>query len=110
MRARLEQIMDRYGQTVTLFPRRGGEALETRAFLQPLLKGRDEPPVAVTPLGPVSSQRWLCIGRAGVEVLPGDRMTYGELELTVQEVQTVSWRSEALYRRSILRRTKEEAL
>lgn len=110
MRARLERIMDRYGQAVTLFPRCGGEALEIRAFLQPLLKERDEPPVAVTPLGPVSAQRWLCIGPPGVEVLPGDRMTCGELELTVQEVRTVCWRDEALYRRSILRRKKEEAV
>ena len=110
MRERLERVMDRYGQAVTLFPRCGGEALEMQAFLQPLLKNRDEPPVAVTPLGPVSEQRWLYIGRSGVEVLAGDRMTCGELELTVQEVRTVFWRDEALYRRAVLRRKKEEAV
>lgn len=102
--------MDRYGQTVTLVPRRGGEALEIRAFLQPLLKNRDDPPAAVTPLGPVSEQRWLYIGRAEVEILAGDQMTCGEVQLTVQEAQAVYWRNEALYRRAILRRKKEAAV
>ena len=110
MRNNLEQIMDRYGQTVTLLPRCGGEPLEMRAFLQPLRKNREEPPVAVTPLGPVSEQRWLYIGRACAGVLAGDRMICGEMELTVQEVQTVYWQNEALYRRAVLRRTKEAAV
>lgn len=110
MRTRLEQAMDRYGQTVTLTPRQGGEALETRAFLQPLLRNRDDPPVTATPLGPVSGQRWLYIGRAGVGVLAGDGAAWGELRLEVQEVQAVYWRGEVLYRRAILRRKKEEAV
>lgn len=102
--------MDRYGQTVTLIPGRGGEALETRAFLQPLLKERDAPPVSVTPLGPVSEQRWLYIGRSGVEVLAGDRITCGEMRLVVQEVRAFYWRDEVLYRRAILRWKKEDAV
>lgn len=102
--------MDRYGQTVTLIPGCGGEALETRAFLQPLLKERDTLPVAVTPLGPVSEQRWLYIGRAGVEIRAGDRMTCGEMRLVVQEVRDIYWRDEMLYRRAVLRWKKEEAV
>ena len=40
MRARLERIMGRYGQSVTLIPRDGGEALETKAFVQPIRRNR----------------------------------------------------------------------
>ena len=102
--------MDRYGQAVTLFPRCGGEALEIRAFLQPLLKEREDLPVAVTPLGPVSEQRWLYIGRSGVKILAGDQMTCGEMRLVVQEVRAVYWLDEVLYRRAILRWKKEDAV
>ena len=101
--------MDRYGQTVTLVPQ-GGEAVEIRAFLQPLLKERDEPPVAVTPLGAVNEQRWLYIGRAGIEVVAGDRMICGDAHLAVQEVRPVYWKNEVLYQRAILRQKKEAAV
>ncbi|MDE7260464.1 MAG: hypothetical protein K2N78_00120 [Oscillospiraceae bacterium] len=109
MRARLERIMERYGQTVTLIPR-GGEALETRAFLQLILRERTDPPVAVTPLGPVSEQRWLYIGRAGVNVSVGDRMSFGEVRLVVQEARPVYWQDETLYQRAVLRLEKEAAV
>lgn len=102
--------MERYGQTVALTPCGGGSALEIRAFLQPVLKEREAPPVAVTPLGPVCEHRWLYIGPAGVDVSAGDRMDWGEARLTVQEAQPVSWGDEILYRRAILRREKEMAV
>lgn len=109
MRLRLERAMERYGQTVTLIPRSGGEVLEVRAFLQPVLKEQTEPPVAVTPLGPVSEQRWRYIGPAGTGILVGDRMRCGEMRLTVQEVRAVYWQDEILYRQAVLRREKEAA-
>ena len=110
MRVRLEQILERYGQAVALTPRDSGETMEIRAFLQPVLKEKSEPPAAVTPLGPVCEQRWLYIGRAGVDVAVGDRMRCGEERLIVQEVQPVYWQDEVLYRRAVLRREKEEAV
>lgn len=102
--------MERYGQTVTLIPRDGGEALETKAFVQPILKKQEDPPVAVTPLGPVSEQRWLYIGKAGVETAAGDRMVCGAVRLVVQEVRPVYWQDEVLYRWATLRREKEAAV
>jgi len=110
MKARLEQAIERYGQTVTLVPGDGGEMQEVRAFLQPILKQQVEPPVAVTPLGPVCEHRWLYIGKAGVEVRVGDRMSCGEARLVVQEVRPVYWQDDVLYRRAILRREKEAAV
>lgn len=110
MRARLEQAMERYGQTLLLERRDAGEARMVRAFLQPILKKSEEPPVAVTPLGPVSEQRWIYIGKADVEVSLGDRAAWGELRLIIQEVQPVYWQDRVLYRRAILRREKEAAV
>jgi len=110
MKARLERSMDRYGQTVTLVSRNSNETQEIRAFLQPILKEQVEPPVAVTPLGPVSEHRWLYIGKAGVEVKVGDRMSCGGTQLVVQEAQPVYWQEDVLYQRAILRREKEAAV
>ena len=109
MRARLEQIMEQYGQLAALTPGGGMETLEIRAFLQPVLNKREEPPVTVTPLGPVSEQRWLYIGPAGAEVSAGDRITCGSVRLAVQESQPVYWQDEVLYWRATLRREKEAA-
>lgn len=110
MRARLEQMMAQYGQTVTLVPGNGGDPREIRAFLQPILKKQEEPQVAVTPLGPVSEQRWLYIGPAGMEVAAGDRVVCGKVRLAVQEVRPVYWRDEVLYWWAMLRREKEAAV
>lgn len=110
MRDCLERVIERYGQMVTLVPGDGGAALETHAFVQPVLREQTDPPVAVTPLGPVSEQRWLYIGRAGVEVRVGDRIVCGEMRLAVQEARPVCWQDEILYRRATLRREKETAV
>lgn len=110
MRNRLKWVIEQYGQTVTLVPQHGSEPLKIRAFLQPILKKQDEPPVAVTPLGPVCEQRWLYIGRANVDIRVGDLVNCGGMRLAVQETQSVYWKNEVLYRRAILRRKKEAAV
>lgn len=108
MRARLERILERYGQAVTLRRRDGGEPAETRAFLRPILKSRETPPAA-TPLGAVCGQRWLYIGEANAPLAPGDQVWQDGERFTAEEVQAVRWRDEILYRRAILRRGKEAA-
>ena len=110
MRARVEQAMSRYGQRVTLLPGNGGEASEVMAFVQPVRKRLVDPPVEFTPLGPVSEQRWVYVGPAGVEVKPGDRMICETAHLAVQEVQDIFWTQDILYRRAVLRREKEAAV
>lgn len=110
MKAQLERIMARYGQTAALVPRDGGVTREVRAFIQPVLKEQAEPPVAVTPLGPVSEHRWLYIGPSGVPVMPGDRITFDKTRLIVQEARPVYWRNSVLYHRAVLRREKEAAI
>lgn len=102
--------MERYGQTAALVPGDGGQPREIRAFLQPVRKDRAAPPAAATPLGPVSEQRWLYIGRAGTAVAAGDQIVWNGPRLAVQEVQDIYWQDEILYRRAILRRAKEAAV
>lgn len=110
MRARLEEMMRVYGQTVTLVPREGGEETAFAAFLQPALKEREYPPVAATPLGAVSGKRWLYVGPAGREIVPGDRVCFDNLRLVVQEAEAVYFHTEVLYRRAVLRQEREAAV
>lgn len=109
MRARLEEMMRTYGQTVTLVSRKGEEGMTFTAFLQPVLKEREAPPLTATPLGAVSGKRWLYVGPAGREIRPGDRVYFDDLRLVVQEAEAVYFRNEILYHRAVLRREKEAA-
>lgn len=99
-----------YGQMVTLVSRKSGEETAFAAFLQPVLKERENPPAAATPLGAVSVKRWLYVGPAGREIGPGDRVRFDNLRLVVQEAEAVYFHTEVLYRRAVLRHEKEAAV
>lgn len=109
MKEKLEEIMRLHGQELTLIRRDGGEETAVSAFLQPLLKEREDLPVTATPLGAVNDQRWLYIGPAARELEPGDRIRFAGIGLTVQEAMPVCFRREALYCRAVLRQEKEAA-
>ena len=110
MKARFEKLLARYGQSITVTDRRTGEAAAGKAFVQPVLKRREEVPVAVTALGGVSEERWLYLGSAGMALSPGDTVETGGMAFAVQEVRTVWWKDDALYRWAMLRRKKEAAV
>lgn len=110
MKTLLTERMRQYGQKVMVIPSGPGQVRLATAFLQPILKKREDLPVAATPLGAVSEQRWLYIGPAGITLSPGDRIRSAELYLIVQEVLTVNLGRDAMYRRAILRREKEGPL
>ncbi len=109
MKARFEGILSRYGQSVLLINRKTNLEKAVQAFVQPVLKRREELPFTATPLGAVSGQRWLYIGPSGCPLQPGDEVSCGQLRLAVQEVQTVLWRNEPLYCRAMLRQRREVA-
>lgn len=109
MRARLEEMMRVYGQTVTLISQKSGEEATFAAFLQPVLKEREQPPLAATPLGAVSCRRWLYVGPADRKIRPGDRFRSDGLRLVAQEAEAVYFQAGILYYRAVLRREKEAA-
>ena len=109
MREKLEEIMRTHGQEITLVRRESGEAASVLAFLQPLLKEREEPPVTVTPLGAVNDQRWLYIGPAEQGFEPGDEIRFEGDCFVAQEAMAICFRREVLYFRAILRQKKEAA-
>lgn len=110
MRARLEEMTRSFGQTITLISRKSWCEARFRAFLQPILKKREDLPVTATPLGAVNDQRWLYVGPAAQEILEGDTVYLDDIHLTVQEVTAVYFRGEVLYNRAILRQEKERAV
>lgn len=109
MRRQLEDILREYGQELTVIRRENGKKMAVKAFLQPILKDRKEPPVTATPLGAVNDQRWLYIGPAALELEPGDKILFQESQFVAQEAMTICFRWEALYGRAILRQEKEAA-
>ena len=109
MKEKLEEIMRTHGQDVTLVRRESGEEIAVLAFLQPLLKEREDLPVTATPLGAVSGQRWLYIGPAEQWFEPGDELRFDGSRFVAQEAMTICFRREALYFRAVLRQKKEKA-
>ena len=110
MRARLEGILARYGQDAVLTDRESGEERRVRAFVQPVLKKREELPVQATALGAASRERWLYIGGGSQPLRAGDGVACGGLRLQVQEARGVPWGGGTLYWWALLRREKEKAL
>jgi len=109
MRARLDRLMARHGQTIRLTRREDGRTATVKAFLQPTLAREKKLPAAATPLGAVSGQRWLYIGSGAQEISPGDRAVWDGKSLVVQEARPVCWADETVYHWAVLRREKEAA-
>ena len=107
MTGQMDAILSRHGQSVTLRIRKTGETREIKAFLQPILKKQDHPPISATPLGAVNKQRWLYLGSGQVPIAPGDRIRQKELTLSVQETRDIFLGDELLYRWALLQPEKE---
>lgn len=61
----VREVLERYGQTVTLC-RRDGER-DVRAFLQPVTEKGERAAEAVTTLGSLDGRLWLYLGREPLE-------------------------------------------
>ena len=62
MTGSFDQLLSRYGQSVTLTPRGSGDPISLQAFLQPVLRQQEALPFSPSPLGAVSTKQWLYLG------------------------------------------------
>ena len=76
----VRQVLDRYGQTVTLC--RGETEAEIRAFLQPVTEKGEQTPDTATALGWLDGRQWLYLGQAALET--GDTLTWKEMTFRVR--------------------------
>lgn len=106
MKGTFDRIRRRYGQNVALTPRSGGAEARIRAFLQPILRRREEGGTAVTPLGGVSEERWLYLGPGDTEISPGDWVDCGGLALAVQQARPILLGDTTVYWWATLRKRK----
>ncbi len=110
MKEAIERVLSQYGQSAEVERRESGKASSARAFIQPILRQREDVPLAATPLGAVSTQRWLYIGSGDSPLAPGDRVSSGGLELVVQEARPLFCGDCLLYYWALLRRQREAAV
>ena len=110
MRARLDALLEQYGQNAVLTRREDGQTIPLRAFVQPVLRQREDLPLTPTPLGAASGQRWLYVGCGAQPLALGDWVDCGEWKLAVQEASAVYWQDEVFYWRAVLRPRKEAAV
>lgn len=80
MTAWIEEILSRYGQTVTLEIKEGRHAVQ--AFLRPVRERREMVPGTVTEIGWVDGRLWLYLGRE--EIGPGDTVEWNGMALQVR--------------------------
>lgn len=109
MRTYVDAMLRQYGQELTLRHWESGEETALKAFVQPHLKKQLHPPVSVTPLGTVSTQRWTYIGPGDTVIRPGDSLRTGTMVWSVQETHPVVCGNEILYRWALLQFEKEIA-
>lgn len=109
MTGTFDLLLSRYGQKVTLTPRATGQPVALRAFLQPILQKQEDLPIAPSPLGAVSRERWLYLGSGGQPLAPGDQVDAEGLSLIIQEARTIFWQDQPFYQRAQLRKRKEAA-
>lgn len=83
------RLMKKYGQEVELV--RAGEAITVRAFLQPIIRQREEQQQYLpTPLGLRREDSFLYLGPAWLELKAGrDRLRWRDQDFLVQTAQPI---------------------
>lgn len=100
MTERWQQILEQYGQSVTLYPQGQEEGTVCRAFLQPVQEqNQNFFQQLPTPLGLVRQDRWICLGGPEMAL---DQLGDGYLEwngetFTVRSAQPVYLGDELVY-------------
>ena len=99
-------IVQRYGQQIQICQKQDEEALNARAFLQPV-RDKKEPQLSPSPLGLCSEERLLYLGVSNLQLFPGEStVIWQDIRYEVQSVHPVSG---GCHWWAILRRLDEEA-
>ena len=107
MRKALDEAFERYGLLAEVL--HGGEAQETKAFLQPVTRETGEEPFSVTPLGAADEHCWRYLGPAAVEIAMGDRVRCRGKSYIVRDAAEVYAGEEIAYRWAALGAEAEKA-
>lgn len=107
MKEMLEQAFARYGRSSAV--EHGGEATETKAFIQPLTREKRAEPFSPTPLGAVDEHCWRYLGPAAVEIAMGDRVCCGAEKYIVRDTAQVFVGDRCIYRWAVLAKEEETA-
>ena len=86
------QILERYGQSVTLYRPDQEEGIVCKAFLQPVQEqGQNFFQRLPTPLGLARQDRWICLGgpEMALNELGDGYLAWGEETFTVRSAQPV---------------------
>ena len=105
MTARFENVLRRYGQTVTAT--RGGASWTAQAFVQPPTDSGGAEPVEHTELGSVDARRWVCLTRGDIGA--GDTVVCDAGTFTVRACAGVYLGGELCHRRAVLVPAKKAA-
>lgn len=103
----LREAFERYGMSTEVH--RGENAVQTKAFVQPLRRESGEEPFSVTALGAVSEQCWRYLGPAEVRIEMGDRVVCGEKQYIVRRAAPFYAGEEIVYYWAMLHPKEEEA-
>ena len=107
MKKMLREAFERYGMSTEVH--RGENAVQTKAFVQPLRRESGEEPFSVTALGAVSEQCWRYLGPAEVRIEMGDRVVCGEKQYIVRRAAPFYAGEEIVYYWAMLHPKEEEA-
>lgn len=99
------EAFDRYGAEICV--EHAGETVQTRGFVQPLMRRRNEAPFSMAPLGAVDERCWRYLGRACVE--EGDMVIFLGVRYTVRRAAAVPVGDEIVYYEAVLHIEEETA-
>ncbi|MBR3641664.1 MAG: hypothetical protein IKN53_06520 [Oscillibacter sp.] len=105
MKRRLERILRRYGQRVTLL--RQGEETEARAFLQPLRERGEQEAALHTPIGRRDVRLWRYLGTE--ELRAGESVLWNGARYRVRTCRTYFIGETAVLRQATLESAEEDA-
>lgn len=99
------EAFDRYGAEICV--EHAGETVQTRGFVQPLMRRRNEAPFSMAPIGAVDERCWRYLGRACVE--EGDSVIFLGVRYTVRRAAAVPVGDEIAYYEAVLHIEEETA-